>query len=266
MKAIKRIRAGLLNYEILGKVPEPKERRGRAPRSRATCAAQLFYNNKRSWQEAELVIAKNFGSGDMVVTYTYDEEHLPKSKAGAQKCLHKHFRKLRTALRRRGIELKYLYVTEGFHDKMENEYFNDDGEMENRRWHHHVVVNASDADELRSLWEYGYVRVEPLNVHYYQELAKYLTKEAREFGRAKPGERTWNSSRNLDRKVEVEYIDIPIESVTLTAPEGAIDYTQFHEKNPYGYADCIGARYLLYPKETPPPLSYAAGRKSKKDL
>ena len=45
-KAIKHIRAGLLNIEVIGSIPQPKERRGRAARSKATCAAQLFYNNE----------------------------------------------------------------------------------------------------------------------------------------------------------------------------------------------------------------------------
>ena len=106
----------------------------------------------------------------------------------------------------------------------------------------------------------GYVRIEPVDIHYYRELAKYLTKEAREFGRAKPGEKVWSPSRNL-RKYEVEYIEIPIDGVTLSPPPGAVDYMQFTEKNPYGFADCVGARYLLFPEEAPPEYSYAKGRK-----
>lgn len=262
-KAIKHIRAGLLNIEVIGSIPQPKERRGRAARSKATCAAQLFYNNKCSWQELELLIANNFGKGDSVVTLTYDDLHLPLNKNAAKTFVRKFLRKLREVRKRRDEALLYIYATEGFHGAEQNELFGWDSALEDKRVHHHMVLNGREIEELRSLWEYGEIRVEPVDIHYYRELAKYLTKEAREEGRAKPGERTWCCSRNLDRNIEVEYIDIPIEGVTLTAPEGAIDYTQFHEKNPYGFADCIGARYLLYPKETPPPLSYAKGRKSK---
>ena len=264
-KAIKHIRAGLLNIEIIGTVPEQKERRGRAGRSRPTSAAQQFYNNKCSWQELELVLAQNFGRGDMVVALTYDDEHLPGSKAEAKRNIKKFFRKLRESRRKRDEDLRYIYVTEGFHGIDEDAQFGRDSALEGKRLHHHLVINGRDADELRSLWEFGEVRrPEPVDIHYYRECAKYLTKEAREEGRAKPGERTWCCSRNLDRDFKVEYYDIPMDGVTLIAPEGAIDYTQFHEKNPYGYSDCIGARYLLYPKETPQPLSYAAGRKSNK--
>jgi hypothetical protein len=107
------------------------------------------------------------------------------------------------------------------------------------------------------------VRIEPLDVHYYQELAKYLTKEAREFGRAKPGERSWRASRNL-KKYEVEYIDIPSDSVTLAPPSGAVDYVQFSEKNPYGFADCTGARYLLFSALPTQTYSYTRGRQTRK--
>ena len=263
MKAIKHIRAGLLHIEVIGNIPEPREHKSRAPRNQKTCAAQLFYNNKCSWQELELLIAQNFGKGDTVVTLTYDDLHLPANKTAAKKLIRKFLRKLREVRKRRDETLLYIYTTEGFHGREQNEFFGWDSALEDKRVHHHLVLNGREVEELRSLWEYGEIRVEPVDIHYYRELAKYLTKEAREEGRAKPGERTWCCSRNLDRNIEVEYIDIPIEGVTLTAPEGAIDYTQFHEKNPYGFADCIGARYLLYPKETPPPLSYAKGRKSK---
>ena len=106
------------------------------------------------------------------------------------------------------------------------------------------------------------MRIEPVDVHYYKELAKYLTKEAREFGRARPGERSWRASRNL-RRYEVEYIEIASDSVTLTPPPGAVDYVQFSEKNPYGFADCVVAEYLLFPEEEGPSYSYTSGRKRK---
>lgn len=262
-KAIKHIQAGLLHIEVIGQIPERREFKGRASRSKKTCAAQLFYNNKCSWQELELLIANNFAKGDSVVTLTYEDQHLPSGKSAAKSCIRKFLRKLREVRKRREEDLRYVYTTEGFHGRERNEIFGWDSELEDKRVHHHMVINGSDLDELQSLWEFGQIRLDPVDIHYYRELAKYLTKEAREEGRAKPGERTWCCSRNLDRNYKIDYIEISTNGVTLTAPEGAIDYTQFHEKNPYGFADCIGARYLLYPQDAPPPLSYAAGRKMK---
>lgn len=267
-KAIKHIKAGLLNIEVIGNIPEASlGRRGRAGRSRPTSAAQQFYNNKMSWRELELVIAANFGSRDYFVTFTYDDAHLPADKKAAGVMLQKFFRKLRDVRKRRGEELKYIFVTEGFHGKKEDEYFGGDGRLEDRRIHHHVLINAvgeDDLEEFRSLWQFGgYLRAEPVDVHYYQELAKYMTKEAREFGRAKPGERTWRGSRNLS-KYEVEYIEIPVDSVTLSPPPDAVDYRQFSEKNPYGFADCIGARYLIFPSDPVQVYSYTRGREPRK--
>ena len=126
-----------------------------------------------------------------------------------------------------------------------------------------MVINTTgidDLEEIRSLWQGGgYIRAEPLDVHYYKELAKYMTKEAREFGRPKPGERTWRSSRNL-QKPTVEYIEIPSDSVTLAPPYGAVDYEPFHERNPYGFSDCVGARYLLFPQKPRQEYSYIRPR------
>ena len=263
-RGIKHIKAGLLHVEVIGTVPEHEPGRRRGGRCRPTCAAQQFYNDKCSWKECRLNLAANFGRRDWVVTFTYDDAHLPPDKPEADKCLKKLFRKLRAARRKRKEDLRYIYATEGFHGKSDNEFFCADENLEDRRFHHHVVLNGcgpGDLEEIRSLWPGGgYVRIEPVNVHYYKELAKYLTKEAREFGRSKPGERVWRASRNL-KKYDVEYIEIPSDSVTLSPPPGAVDYVQVSERNPYGFADCVGAEYLLFPEEDPPEYSYTRGRK-----
>lgn len=267
-KAIKHIKAGLLHIEVIGQVPERSGRKPRAARSRPTSAAKTFYNHKTSWRELELIIATNFAGKDYVITFTYDDAHLPKDKDAAARDLQKFFRRLRAARRKRGEVLMYVYSTEGSHGMQVDEYLGMDGELENKRLHHHVVINGTGPDwveEVRSLWHGGgYVRAEPVDIHYYRELAKYLTKEAREHGRPKPGQHSWRASRNL-AKYEVEYEEISSNSVTLAAPPGAVDYQSFAEKNPYGFADCIGARYLLYEDAPNPGYSYTRGRKKRRE-
>lgn len=266
-KAIKHIKAGLLNFDIIGTVPEPDPGRRRGGRSRPTCAAQQFYNDKCSWRELALVLGANFGRGDYVATLTYGDRSLPPGKQEADRCFQWLVRKLRAARKKRGQELRYVYVTEGWHGKSDDEYFGEDGRLEDRRLHHHAVFNGvgpEDLEEIQSLWQGGgYVRIEPVDVHYYRELAKYLTKEPREFGRASPGEHMWRASRNL-HKYETQYIEIDCDSVTLSPPPGAVDYVQFSERNPYGFAPCVGAWYLLFDSDPPPECSYARGRKKKK--
>lgn len=263
-KRLKHIRAGLVNYDYLIAVPAKGDSpRVRAAKRAASSAAQQYMNLKNSWRELELKLAANFGPKDHVVTFTYDDNHLPADKEEAGKEFQKFVRKLRGVRRRRLDDLLYVYVTEGFHSKSAYSFLLEDGHLEDRRLHHHVVLNwtgPGDYDELRSLWHGGgYIRIEPLDVHYYRELAKYMTKEAREFGRPKVGERTWRASRNL-KSYEVEYTDIPSDSMTLAPPFGAVDYEAFGEANPYGYAMFVGARYLLY-KEVDPGLSYTEGRR-----
>lgn len=265
-KAIKHITAGLLHIEVIGQVPEPDAGgRRRSRRSRPTSAAQQFYNDKCSWRGLELELAANFGHPDLVLVFTYGDGRLPLTKEACEREFQKFIRKYRAARRRRGEELRYIYNTEGWHAKRSDEVFGEDGELEDRRFHHHAVINAvsrEDLEEIRSLWQGGgYVRAEGLDVHYYRELAKYMTKEAREFGRARPGERSWHGSRNLRRPV-VEYIEIPSDSVTLSPPAGAVDYESFHERNPYGFAECTGARYLIFPEKRRP--GYARPRERRK--
>ena len=141
-RAIKHIKAGLLHLEIIGTVPEYEPGRRRAGRCRPTCEAQQFYNDKCSWRELELQIAANFGRHDMVLTLTYDDAHLPEDKQAAAKCFQAFVRKWRTARKRRGQELRYIYVTEGWHGKSEDARFGGDGGLEDRRLHHHVVANG----------------------------------------------------------------------------------------------------------------------------
>lgn len=264
-KAIKHIKAGELHIEVIGQIPDQEHKR-RSARTRRTSPAQAFYNNKCSWQELELVIATNFTNDDWVVTYTYDNDHLPKDKKAAQKELQKHFRKVRAVRRLRGADLLYAYTTEGYHKKSAVDFLGEDGYLEDGRLHHHVVLNGlgpGDREELQSLWHGGgYIRVEPLDLRYVRELAKYMTKEAREFGRPKPGERTWNASRNL-KKYEVTYEEIRSNSVTLAAPPGAEYCTAFDEVNPYGFGHCIGIRYFLREQRPRRRYSYNLGRRPK---
>lgn len=247
-KAIKHIKAGLLHIEVIGQVPERSGRKPRAARSRPTSAAQVFYNHKCSWRELELQLAANFGERDYFVTFTYDNGHLPRDKASACKDIQRFFRRLRAVRKKRREELRYIYCTEGNHGAQEDMCLGADKALEDRRLHHHVVLNGCGEDsmeEIRSLWHGGgYVNIEAVNIHYYRELAMYMTKEAREFGRPKPGERSWRGSRNL-RSYEVEYVEIPTDGVTLAAPPGAQDYVSFTAENPYGFSPCVGARYLL---------------------
>ena len=128
--------------------------------------------------------------------------------------------RLRQSKKAQGQTLRYIYVTEGAHS--------------GGRLHHHMVLGGGQQDLqlLQSLWP-GHLHVESLETYGgYEPLAMYLTKEPREQGRPKPGERMWSASRNLTKPRETnQWMD---EAATLTPPPGAIALHSSSPRNATG--------------------------------
>lgn len=266
---VKHTTAGPFHVRVMAEVPtEAIAPKKRGAKMNPTSLSQIFYNDKRSWMELRLWLCANFYKDSLVITLTYLDEFLPPDKKSAEKGpLAKFNRRMRRARKRRGKEWKYIYTTEGFHGISSSDFLETDGYLEDKRIHHHMIINGAgpeDFDEIRSLWPGGgYVRIEQFDVRYGTALAQYMTKEAREFGRAKPGERSWNRSMNLT-KYQVEYNAIGENGLSLTPPKGAVDYEAFHEKNPHGFADLIGDRYFLFEQKQKPGYSYLQRSRKKK--
>lgn len=207
-KCLREIRAGRLGYAVLytqsSIADAPKTR---AEKCQATSAARQKINLRHSWQQLEVVLFSNFGRDDFLLTLTYDDDHLPADREAAVKRLRKFLAKLREARRKRGQELRYVYVTEDKHG---------DG-----RLHHHLVVNGTgrDLDELRALWPDGYAHVQNLRPREFGYLARYLTKEARDYGKI-ISKKTWVPSRNLTRPVQPKPETVP-DLMTLSVPPNA---------------------------------------------
>lgn len=215
------ITAGPLVVEAVYPAPYPRDSAAvRAGKHRLTSEAQKRMNLKYSWQKLELEIAANFGPRDLYCTFTYDNDHLPGSRAEAIKRIKAFWRKLRAARTGRRLELRYLYVTEHKHG---------DG-----RWHHHVLINGTghDYDQIRELWGQGNVDFVQLRVDKeknYESLAKYLCKEQRD----KLGHRLWSGSRNL-KKPEAECFRVPDET-DIAAPKKAVVIADAQEQTAYGH-------------------------------
>ena len=94
---------------------------------------------KYAWQKLELLLAANFTPRDLVVTLTYDDDHLPDDRDGAVDKIKGFWMQLRKARRLAGQSLRYVYVTEGVHG--------------DKRLHHHVVIDGTggDLETLQSL-------------------------------------------------------------------------------------------------------------------
>ena len=115
-KIKKTIKAGLLVKTVLYTAPEPRDGpKARTEKSKATTAARKRINDKTAKGRLEMLLAANFGPRDEFVTLTYDNEHLPKNRAEAEKHLRKYIKRLRDYWKKMGKQLRYVYVTEHKH-------------------------------------------------------------------------------------------------------------------------------------------------------
>ena len=229
---LKRIQGGRLVKQALWSAAFPCDTpKARAEKARCTTMARQARNDKAAWEKLKMILASNFDYQDLMITLTYDDNHLPPNIIAARKLLKKFLGQLREYRRCRGDELRYVYVTENVHG---------DG-----RIHHHLVINGTgqDYDIIRSLWIYGenleFSRVESWG---YEELAKYLTKEPRKYGRNCVGERMWTPSRNLKKPV-VHPTEWVSEDVRLEPPVNAHVLKSHSFKNEWGSFSYL--EYLL---------------------
>lgn len=234
-KTLKQVRAGRLVCAVVYTTAAAGDSpRARTQKQRASTAARDKLNARTSFQKLERTLAANFDNGDLFITLTYDDTHLPEDREAAIRRIRSFLSKLRKARKPRGQLLHYIYVTEGG--------------CPGGRLHHHLVVNSTgeDLEEIRRLWIYGdnveVRRLEFNQGHTYEDLASYLTKEPREWGHPQVGERTWTPSLGLAR-TEPETETVP-DYVTLTAPpEAVILQNEGPVRN--GYGEFAWIKYML---------------------
>ena len=232
-KMKKIITAGQLVKEVIYPLSNGRDApKVRQAKRKISSEAQQRMNAIYSWQKLELMLAANFLPGDLVVVFTYDDAHLPETRAQAQAKL-KYFRaKLAAARRKRKQPLVMFWNEEHLH--------HDPGELSDGRWHHHCVINTTGDDykELLELWGQGEIDVKPLRVDKeknYETLARYMCKEARD----KPGQRSWSYTRNAV-KPEVETFRVP-DDTTVSAPKGSTVIEEASSKTEFG-----SYRYIKY--------------------
>ena len=204
----------------------------RAKKRKLSSEAQQRMNAKYSYQKLELQLAANYRPGDLWVTLTYDDDHLPKTRAEAELRFKYFLRKLRAARGKRSAPV--------VHWNSEHKHEHED-RLQHRRWHHHFCLNAcgQDFDLIRRCWIYGSnIEIEVLKIdkdHSYEALARYMCKEAKD----RPGLRSWSCTRNAKRP-EVETFPVP-DDTPLNAPKGATVYEESSDRTEFG-----SFRYIKY--------------------
>lgn len=180
--------------------------KARAAKSKASSEAQQRMNQIYSYQKLELILAANFprAGSALVVTLSYDDAHMPKTRAACLRRLRYFLKLLRAARAEAGLPpLRAVYCTEVLTSA-------------SGRWHHHMVIDSTgrDLELLRRCWIYGSdIECEKLRVDdekNHETLARYMSKEARECQDevSKPGLHAWSCTRNCLRpSVEVEAVD-----------------------------------------------------------
>ncbi len=221
---MKCIRAGRLVRECIWTASFPSDpAKVRAEKQKFSSAARQRLNDKASWEKLKMLLAATFDARDLVITLGYDDVHLPRNRDEARKRIKAFLVALRTERKKQGRELAYVYNIEQFHG--------------NGRFHHMIVINGTGQDYamVRRLWANGTdIDFDRIDTWGYEELAKYMTKEAREFGRGHVGDRTWVCSRNC-KKPEISPTEWVSGDVRLEPPVNAHVLRRESIQNEWGY-------------------------------
>ena len=187
--ALKEIKAGeqfeveiYPQFKSMDEVPEE----GRSIK-RDNSKAQRNLNDKNARKYVERLINRNFGDGDIWITLTYDDAHLPPDGDidAAIKNMQNYIRRVNYQRKKRGLpNCKYVYVTE----------YNEGAEI---RWHHHLVMDgALDMDTVEKCWgqsSRNEVRRLQKDENGLSGMANYIVKEKKRIR----SEKRWNSSQGL---------------------------------------------------------------------
>ena len=160
LKAIREtIIAGRMIYHE-EKIPSGNHRKKRGARRSITPAAVERNNMRLAIKKVWILLCANFDHTCSWMTLTYAGDAPDKEEA--KKEFQRFMRRLRREFRKTGEEPKALYVTE----------------YENKRIHHHIVLNTTDVEMVDRVWKKGFVNTKVLDDSGdYHDLAEYMVKE-----------------------------------------------------------------------------------------
>lgn len=172
-----------LDVQIYPVFTDSKPKGTRRKKAKPTSEIQQLLNEKNSKRHNIYLINENFTKNDLVVHLTYDDISLPDSSEQAERDSKNFIRRIRRALKNKGIELKYFAVYE---------------QAPNGRHHHHIIISGGlTYEELVKMWQYGIAEFSALFFDEYgvTGLTQYITKETK-------GKKKISHSRNLKQPKE----------------------------------------------------------------
>lgn len=208
----------------------------RGPKLDKTPENMCKVNRRNAAKKLSRLINANFAENDMHMVWTYDPANRAANPVEARSDMQKALRKLKTAYKKAGIELKYVAVTE----------------YGKRSMHHHLVINSGlEMATIQKIWGLGKIHVTLLDDSGdYERLAKYLLKQSdKTFNDPEKSvwSKRWCASRNLVRPVEKRSVvkadcwrERPVAPagyylITDSIREGVSDLTGW----PYQYYKCV---------------------------
>ncbi len=166
---------------------------GRGKRCRVTSAVQARLNEHNAEMKLVRLLHSNFSGEDYEIHLTYRDEELPQDEAEAAGDVQNFIRRIKRRYKKLGVELKYVYVTEGG--------------VGGTRYHHHLTLTGGiDRTELERAWGYGYANCRQLqfNENGVEGLARYITKQFRAHKQELVFRKRWCGSKNLVRPEPIE--------------------------------------------------------------
>ena len=196
--ALKEIRAGdqfeveiYPRFKLLDEVPEEGRRI-----VKDNSSAQKNLNDRNARKYLVRLINHNFGEGDLWITLTYDNAHLPADGdiGKALKDVQNYISRVNYQRKKRGLKrAKYVYVIE----------YDEAAEI---RWHIHIVMDGEmDLDTVEACWKQSSrneVRRTRKDKDGLAGLANYLVKEKKRIR----SERRWSSSKKNLKKPDVRIV------------------------------------------------------------
>lgn len=174
------------------KVSSGNHKGKRAKKCNVTSEQVQKNNDKYSVKDLMRLLNANFGHGDLHLVLTYKDAP---DQRQAKRDREAFLKAVRREMKKQGIELKYIAVTEYKHSRI----------------HHHIIINKFDVALIEKAWKKGWVKFTALDASgNYIKLAEYLVKETNKTFREEESvfKRRYSPSRNLVRpKVTRKYVE-----------------------------------------------------------